>query len=174
MLGRAVRNVALIAVLALMLPAVAQAQNIYFGGGALIPVSDLEDVADTGIMGIGGILFDVGESGFAVGAEGMYGTSSGADSGPDINVYSAMGFVEYDFGSEGSVAPYIFGGAGVLGGEEDVSDGESETDFGYMGGAGLGVPLSDRVSLFFEGRYMGSDAIDLIGAIAGLSIGLGG
>lgn len=180
MLGRAFRNVTLIAALAMTLPATVQAQSLYVGGGVLIPISDFEDDADAGFMGIGGISFDIGDSGFAVGAEGMYGPGSGADDGPDIDVYSAMGWLLYGFGEEGSVAPYIFGGAGILGcnadssGPTPASCTDDDTNFGYQGGAGLDVPLSDRVNLFFEGRYMGSTDIDIIGALAGLSIGLGG
>jgi len=173
MLGRAFRNVALVAALALIAPAGLQAQtSIYFAGGTLIPISDFGDVADPGLMGIGGIGIGIGDTDFTVGAEGMYSPGNGSGTEPDVNLYSAMGWLEYEFGDDGSVSPYIFGGAGIIGGSED--GGNSDTEFGYQAGGGLAFPVGGSTSLFVEGRYMGSDSLDLIGLLAGLSIGLGG
>lgn len=178
MMGRTIRNVALAAAVALAVPATGHAQSIYFGAGGLFGVGDFGDATDPGFMGVAGLSFDLGDSGASVGAEGMYGTAGGIDDGPDATLYSAMGYLLYGFGDGETVSPYIFGGAGLLGVDVDDSgtgSGGSETEFGYQAGVGLDIPLGgDNVGLFVEGRYMGSSDVDLIGALAGVGISLGG
>ena len=168
-------------VFAVAAPAAVQAQSVYVGGGGLFGVGDFGDLTDPGFMGIAGLSFDLGESGASVGVEGSYGQANGADIGdvealPDVNVYSAMGYILYGFGDGEAIAPYVFGGAGLLGTDIDTTDtsADGETEFGWQGGVGLDIPVGDRVGIFVEGRYMGSSDIDMLGLLAGLGIGLGG
>ena len=83
MLGRAMRNAALVAVLAFAVPAAVQAQaTIYAGGGVATGVGDTGDATDAGWLALAGVVVGVGEGGIGIGAEGLYGSLSGADSGP--------------------------------------------------------------------------------------------
>lgn len=178
MLGRVMRNVALLSALALAVPTLAQAQaSIYVGPGVLLPVGDFGDVADAGWMAVGGFFVPVGSGNIAVGAEGFYGSASGVDDGPSTDVYGALGTIGLAFGEAGSVRPFVFGGAGIIGADVDLGETEvdaSDTSFGYEAGAGLSIPAGERFGIFIEGRYMGSSDLDMLGVVAGVGIGLGG
>lgn len=171
------------ALLAFAFPATLGAQSIYVSGGVTFPTSDYGDISDTGWMAAGGVLFPVGPAGLSIGAEGFYGQNSAVDEGSEIGLddpklYGGMGIVVYTFQTRSSIEPYVFGGAGIMAlklgafGESDT-----ESGFGYQFGAGLGFPLSPKVSLYGEGRYMGGDISDatvgLFGIFAGLTFGLG-
>ncbi len=177
MLGRVIRLSTLVAVLGLTVPATAQAQPIlYFGGAVFTGTGDFGDFTDAGFAGLAGLLFPVSDSPVSVGGEGLIGSFGGVSEGPSVTVYSVMAIVDVTFGTEGSARPYVFAGAGMLGFDVDTGttgiDG-SETKFGYQGGAGLAIPTSDRVSIWFEGRYLGSEDVKAFGAGAGLGIALG-
>lgn len=55
----------------------------------------------------------------------------------------------YDFPSQSSFRPYVIGGVGAYHGR---AGGESDTNFGLNGGAGINIPLSG-FSTFVEARY---------------------
>ncbi len=169
------------ALLAFAFPATLGAQSIYVSAGITFPTSDYGDIADTGWMGAGGVLFPVGPAGLAIGAEGFYGQNSSVDELDYLDspkLYGGMGIVVYSFQTAGSIEPYVFGGAGLMA-LRLSGEGESDTEsgFGYQFGAGLGFALSENVSLYGEGRYMGASINDgtvgLFGIFAGLSFGLG-
>lgn len=177
------RNVMLAAaaVFALAIPVTLDAQTIYVSAGVTFPSSDYGDATDTGWMGAGGVLFDIGTPGLSIGGEGFYG-QNGLKSefeGDDPKLYGAMAIVDYDFQMDGSITPYVFGGLGLM-----VLDagGETESGFGYQVGAGAAYPLSPTVSLYGEGRYMGGSispevgddvTVGLFGVLAGVAFQLG-
>jgi opacity protein-like surface antigen len=159
-------SVAAAALIALSVPSAANAQ-FYISGGATFPSGDFGDYAKTGWQIAGGYLFDLGTEGLSVGIDGFYGenkhdvgeeTSPGLESDSKTNPYGIMGVVLYEFGLDGSVQPYAFGGLGWLAhkfsGEifgEDVS--ETDSGFGWQLGAGVAFPVSQSIALYGEGRY---------------------
>lgn len=171
------KSVFLLAAVALMGFAVpAQSQTtLYIAGGASFPTGDFGEYADTGWMGAVGAIFGLGDSGFGVGGEFFYGQNNHSVEDFDLNSktspYGAMAIVDYAFGEPGTVRPYVFGGLGVLVHRfsADGFDSESESQFGYQFGAGVGLPMG----LFFEGRYMGSEDTNYFAALAGWAFGLG-
>jgi Outer membrane protein beta-barrel domain len=166
--------------LALTVPLTAQAQSFFVSGGAAFPNGDFGDVVDTGWLVVGGVTFDVGESGLWAGVEGSYGRHSTDIDGFNAKPYGVMGFLGYSFPTEGNVDPYFFGGAGLQGVSVSFPVGPSDSDsaFGYQFGGGLvfGNP-ANSVRPYVEGRYQGSsdDSVDLnfIGVLLGLTISAG-
>lgn len=164
----------------LMVPSGLVAQNIFVGGGLSLPTGEFGDYADTGWLGVAGMLFPVGDAGLHFGFEGFYGQNNHTDvDGDKTNVSGLMGVIEYDFGDPDAVGFYIFGGAGWMrhkfttdtaGGDASATD----NNFGYEGGAGVGVPVGGSTSVWVEGRYMGSSGTNFVGIMAGLSFGLSG
>jgi hypothetical protein len=171
-----------VALVAFAFPATLGAQSLYISGGATFPTGDFGDYADTGWMIAGGILFnDIATGGLSLGAEGFYGENKHGGDGK-TNPYGAMGIAVFNFPTDGSLAPYVFGGAGWLahkysaGGSEFDID-ETTSSFGYQFGAGIGFAVSEKVSIYGEGRYMAgtgdNSGTKFLGAFAGLTFGLG-
>jgi hypothetical protein len=164
-------------VLMLALPAATAAQSIYAGVGASIPVGDFGDYADTGWLAVAGFLVPIGDGPIQVGAEGFYGQNNHSDvEGDKTNPYGVMGTLMFDAGADGSIGPYFFGGAGLLVhkfGTDAPEGGDSESQFGYQAGAGLDIPFGESVGGWVEARYMGSKDTNLVGFLAGLSVGIG-
>jgi opacity protein-like surface antigen len=165
------------AALFLMVPSSLFAQSIFVGGGATFPTGEFGDYADTGWIGVAGVLFPVGEGGLNVGVEGFYGQNNHNDvDGDKTNPYGAMAILEYDIGDDEGVGAYLFGGAGLLVhkfGTDATEGGGSETNFGYEAGAGVSFPLGGSTSLWAEGRYMGASGTNFFGILAGLGFGIG-
>jgi opacity protein-like surface antigen len=169
-------------VVALFAAQQASAQTIiYLGGGATFPMGDFGDFANTGWQAVGGVLVPVGPAGLSVGAEGFYGQNNhkegeiGFLENSKTTPYGAMGVVSYGFQTSGKLTPYVFGGLGVLVHKfsaEGIS--QSETQFGYEGGAGIDFALSPKLGIWIEGRYMGSSDTQFIAADAGLAFAVGG
>ncbi len=160
------------------LPATTQAQSafIWAGAGVTFPIGDYGDLTDTGWLGTAGIGINVGESGAAVFGEAVYGQNSIVDISPgvdegDAKLYGALGGVMYRVGDPATVGPYGFAGAGLL--VIDPTEGDSESEFGYELGVGLDIPLGGNFGVWVEGRYMGSDSVDIFGILAGFGVGLG-
>lgn len=187
------QSVLVAAALALATPAGMHAQSLYISGGAGFPTGDFGDLTDTGWQIAGGIMFaDIGTPGLSLGVDGSYGQNSikdvtiiGFDVEGNIKTYGIMGIALYSFANESGIEPYLFGGAGWLGadgyirasgGGETESESGSESSFGYQLGAGLGYSLSEKVSIYGEGRYTGGtgDLSDIkwISALAGLSFAI--
>jgi len=170
------KSVFLLATVALMgfaIPAQAQT-TLYVAGGVTFPTGDFGSYTETGWMAAAGALFGLGESGFGVGGEVFYGQNSHSvldiDLDSKTSPYGVMAIADYAFGQPGAIRPYVFGGLGLLVhrfSEEGFS--ESESQFGYQFGAGVGLPMG----LFFEGRYMGSEDTNYFGVLAGWAFGLG-
>ena len=170
---RSVLILAAFAFLAFAVPAQAQT-TLYIGAGASFPTGDFGDYADTGWMGVGGAVFGLGDSGFGVGGEVFYGQNNHAVEGVDLNSkttpYGIMAIADYSFGSPDGLQPYLFGGLGLLvrRSSADGFESDSESQFGYQFGAGLGF----NFGLFIEGRYMGSEDTQYFGALAGWAFDL--
>ena len=190
--------------LALASPISAQAQSIFLSGGASFsssfeltdPTETVEPDIDTGWLAAGGLLFDIGESGFWAGIEGFYGRSTGPDQSglSDITLkpLGVMGFLGYSFPTTGNVDPYVFGGAGLSSVKiEFTEDGdaidETASGFGFEFGGGLtfGSPTS-KIRPYIEGRYIsmtgdidlpGDPSVDvdnkIISALFGIVINVG-
>ncbi|MDH3734985.1 MAG: porin family protein [Gemmatimonadota bacterium] len=171
-------------VLTLGLSTAASAQSVYVGGGLNVPTGDLKDVADVGSgwMGVLGVLFPFGEdSPASFGVEGGYGKTgksklSGAE---DVNasLYTVLGMLEFSFLPDGTVHPFVYGGAGIAGSSlsEEVSALELEktkSGFGYAFGAGLGFDLSESVGIWVDGRYVGSSDVKFWAILAGFGFDL--
>ena len=150
--------------------------RLYVGGGGSFPTGDFSEYADTGWQFFGGVLFPVGPDGLRVGIEGNYGENKVQDDVLDAktNPYGAMGVVTYDFQTSGSMAPYVYGGLGLLVNRfsSDLLT-RSESQFGYQLGAGLAFGLGTS-ALFLEGRYTGASNTPFFGLNGGFAFAVGG
>jgi opacity protein-like surface antigen len=179
---RSVLILAAFAFLAFAIPAQAQT-TLYIGAGGSFPTGDFADYANTGWMGVGGVVFGLGDGGFGVGGEVFYGQNNhGTDEfelDSKTTPYGIMAIADYTFGSPDGLQPYVFGGAGLMVHKfsGDGFESDSESGFGYQFGAGL----SFNFGLFIEGRYMGSsnmgegdfaEATTYFGALAGWAFSL--
>jgi len=169
-----------VALFAINQTASAQGIYVFVGGAGTFPTSDFGDYAKTGWMAFGGVGVDVGPQGLSVGADLFYGQNNheGTDilEGEKTTPYGAMGYVSYGFQTAGKITPYVFGGAGVLIHKFSATgvDSESETQFGYEGGVGVDFMVAPKISIFGEGRYIGSKDTQFFFAGAGLSFMVGG
>lgn len=151
----------------------AQGPYVFFGGGANLPMGDFKDGAKTGWIAQGGIGVDIAKvKGLWVEAEGWYGSNSGKETLPKTTLWAALGGVGYNFTPDKKVSPYIVGAAGILSGKAE--GGESDSQFGYSGGAGLGYNASDRFHIWVEGRFLGNKNVTMIPITAGVTITFGG
>jgi len=187
--GRIV-TLAAAAVIALAAPLTLDAQTLYISGGATFPTGDFGNYAETGWMAAGGILFDdIGTAGVSLGIDGFYGenkhkTDDGGSTGSGdskTNPYGIMGIAQYSFGTGGSILPYVFGGLGWMAHKYTadplgVDVDETVSGFGYQFGAGVGFGLSESITLYGEGRYLGGsgDVSDtkFFGLFGGLAFGI--
>jgi hypothetical protein len=152
---------------ALAVPAHAQGPYVFLGGGLSMPMSDTKDHVKSGWMVTGGIGKDIGTSGLFVEAEGFYGSNKVKGGGTgDVTFISGLGAVGYSFMRENKVRPYVLGGAGIL----SSKNGASESQFAYSGAAGLGIRASEKINVWFEGRYLATKDVTLIPILAGVTI----
>lgn len=180
MIRRAIVTSTAVLFLALALPFTANAQSVFVLGGLSAPTGDYSDIADTGWLAAGGVTFPIGEAGLWAGAEGLYGQNSFSSDLVDENfkIFSAMGILGYDIPTQSTVSPYIFGGAGVM----TLSNGDSESGFGWQLGGGVGFDTGGNVNPFIEGRFQSASigdepndlTVSVFGIEAGVSIGLSG
>ena len=152
--------------------------SLYISGGATFPTSDYGDYANTGWMAAGGVMFGVGPSGLSVGADLFYGQNNHKDElslfeGEKTSQYGAMGVLLYAFDTAG-VQPYVFGGLGALVHRfsADNIDSESDTQFGYQLGAGVGFPIGASSQIYAEGRYVGSEDTKYFALLGGFAFWL--
>jgi hypothetical protein len=164
-------------------PSPSNAQTtLYISGGATFPIGAYAEFANTGWMAAGGVLFGVGSSGLGIGADLIYGQNNHDDlllESAKTSVYGAMAIVNYAFGSQGKIRPFVFGGLGVAGHRfsADGSESDTESDVAYQLGAGVDFPIGGTTSFYAEGRYLGSgNNVDtqLFAALLGLAFTLGG
>ena len=170
---------------ALALPLTANAQSIFLLAGPTIPVGDFGDFAELGFFGEAGFTVPVGENGLWTGVSGSHGQIQHDDElGTGFegfegrtDVIAAMALLGYDIPTEGSVSPYVWGGAGLLVHRfvPDVGDSESDSNFGYQFGAGLGFGGDDGgVNPFVEARFEGASGTNFVAAAVGVSFPVGG
>jgi len=172
---RSVLFLAAFAFLACAIPAQAQT-TLYIGAGGSFPTGDFGELSNTGWMGVGGVVFGLGDSGFGVGGEVFYGQNNTKDEFSPLygdsktSPYGIMAIADYEFGSLDGLQPYLFGGLGLMihRFSSDNFESDSESQFGYQFGAGL----SFNFGLFVEGRYMGSSDAQYFGALAGWAFSL--
>lgn len=174
MIRRAIVASAAVLFMALALPQEGQAQSIYVLAGLSAPTGDYGDFADTGWLAAGGVTFPVGQAGLWAGAEGLYSRNGHATLDDEsFKVFSAMGLLGYDIPTESSVSPFVFGGLGLM----SLSNGDSESGFGWQLGGGAAFEGESNITPFVEARYQSASIEDVtvsfFGLEAGVSIGLG-
>ena len=174
MIRRAIVTSTAVLFMALALPLTANAQSVYVLAGASLPTGDYGDFADTGWLGAVGVTFPVAEAGLWAGAEALYGQNgASAFDGESFKVFSAMGLLGYSIPTESNIAPYVWGGAGIM----SLSNGDSESGFGWQLGAGASLQGEGNVSPFAEARYQSASldggTLSFIGLEIGVSVGLG-
>jgi opacity protein-like surface antigen len=158
-----------------MLPAKADAQYVFLGGGATIAMGDFKDYAKTGWLATGGVGYDV-TSKVWVEAEAYYGQNSHSDvAGDKTKLLGFIGAVGYSFSPDKKVSPYVTAGAGMLQHKYVPATGDSESDskFAYTGAAGIGFNLNETVHLWIEGRFLGRKDTQLIPIMAGFTFSFG-
>ena len=150
--------------------AAAQARGV-LGIGIGVPVGDFADETIGGAQSGGGTalagvewLPRGGRLGVRVdGAYNRFCTSACDQVGGDLDVRyrflngNLNGLLEFPFGAEANLRPYLIAGVGIYnyrleGDDVPLGLDESETDFGVNGGLGLTYALG-RVGVFAEGRF---------------------
>lgn len=170
---------------ALAAPINTQAQSIFVLAGVSAPTGGFADYAKTGWLAAAGVTFPVGEDGLWAGVEGMYGINNHdvdapaeffVEDGDKTNLLGAMAILGYDIATEGNVNPYVWGGAGIQVHRfvPETGDSESESEFGYQFGAGVGFGSDDSSARpFVEVRYQGAKESKIIAGEVGVSFSVG-
>jgi hypothetical protein len=153
-----------------VMPGVAAAQDgkpVSFGvmGGLSLPMGNLGDAYDSGYNITGNVYLMPAGKRFSlrgdVGYESFGGQSIGTVASSDFSVLSVTGNILFPLGSnssEGSMRPYLIGGAGIYRGSSDItitglgSESVSSTDLGIAVGGGIEFKLSGFTT-FAEARF---------------------
>lgn len=146
-----------------------RALSVGLGGGGTVPVGDFANDVKTGWNGIAYFQYQpVAEGPWAVRAEAQYSSAKytdnflndvGATAGEDLtnNVLYVGASALYHMGSGSGVRPYFVGGLGLyeltarLTDQSGISTSDSETGFGFNGGAG--IRFGGAVGFFIEARF---------------------
>lgn len=88
-----------------------------------------------------------------------------AFAGAGTESYSLLANVYYDIPTQTAVTPYVGVGAGVGFIENDFVYGpatfqDDDTAFVYQGILGASVPLTERIDVFIDGRYLTATGVD--------------
>lgn len=181
--------IATLAILSFTLPNQASAQGVFLGAGATFPSGDYGDYADTGWITEAGVSFPLGEQGFFIFADGLYGSNNHSDyEGDKTNLLGGFAGVERAFMNEDGAGPFIFAEIGFLRhsfkSDDYPEDEEDDTGLAFGGGAGYGIPLGESLSgwilgRYIRGQYSGDEGYEdwntaVFGIMAGVSIALGG
>ncbi|MGB3455237.1 MAG: outer membrane beta-barrel protein [Litorimonas sp.] len=88
-----------------------------------------------------------------------------AFAGSGTESYSLLANVYYDFPTQSAITSYIGAGAGIGFLENDFVYGpavfeDDDTAFVYQGIIGASLPVTDRIDLFLDGRYLGASGVD--------------
>jgi hypothetical protein len=142
-------GLAVFGALAISQPAAAQV-DINVRGGAAVPTFDIADAADVGYAFGGGVGLWLSDR-LVARANVDFGSHSGADGGPDVNVnhyIAGLGYLLTDPASSFYIIVNL--GAGALNFDVDAEGVESLTNFAINAGAEIGTWLSDSISLFLS------------------------
>src|ERR1044071_7869998 len=171
------------AVATLLAASTANAQYVYFGGGANIPTGSFKDGVKTGWIVSAGVGADVGKKGLWVEAEGWYGTNKWKNSGTygdlgKTNLFSGLGVVGWTFMPDKGVSPYLAAGLGFLHASNKPESGTSvsSTKFAYTGAGGIEFKSGSSTHLFVEVRYLAgtsSGYAKMLPITAGVSVQVG-
>lgn len=176
-------TIAIVLALALAIPTSASAQASFLVGGAVtVPTQDFGDVANTGWMGFGGLLFPVGEGQFSAGVEGYYGRNGHEAEGNRTDLYGAMALGSVAMGEpDAPTQGFVFGGLGSMTQSfksEDFPEAEdSETSLAAQVGAGASFALGGVNALLTASATQGMFTLNqttLFAVAAGLQIPFGG
>lgn len=175
--------IALVLALVMAIPSSASAQASFLIGGAVtVPTQDFGDVANTGWMGFGGLLFPVGEGRFSAGVEGYYGRNSHETEGDRTDLYGALALGSVAMGEpDAPTQGFVFGGLGSMTRSDEFEafpDLEaSETSLAAQVGAGASFALGGVNALLTASATQGMFTLNqttLFAVAAGLQIPFGG
>jgi hypothetical protein len=171
------------AVAVLVTASSSQAQYVFLGGGATIPMSEYKDFAKTGWMATAGVGTDIGDKGLWVEAQGYYGSNKHKAPATDekTDLLGGFGAVGYSFMPGKSVRPWVMGGVGFLShrfkDSTTPANNESESSFAWEAGAGLGFKAGAKANIWVGGQYMsGTSNISgtkFLALLAGVTINFG-
>ncbi len=153
----------------------ANAQYVFVGGGASIPIGDFKDAGGkTGWAVQTGVGYDIGSKGLFVEAEGFYGSHGYSDSDAKTKPLTVLGAVGYSFMPGKKVSPYVIAGAGIMSVKNSVGgESHTESEFAYSGAAGLGFNLNPTVHMWIEGRLLGTKDAKMIPVMLGFTFNFG-
>ncbi len=135
----------------------AQAQSfvVGFGGGAVIPQGDLADVANTGWHGAA-MAWYILPSNLGFRADALYAQVPGDEAALGVDgkfkLFAGVGNVSYMIKGSKSITPYLIGSLGYF--SVKFEDGDSESDLGFGGGAGILINVGPKMKIAIEGRYI--------------------
>lgn len=131
----------------------APVKPISFGAfaGASLPTGDFGKAVKTGytVGGLVGYKTAALPVGFRLDA--AYSGFSGKSPVPNGRLITVNGDVVYDLPVQSSLRPYVLAGVGMVNAKSKGA-GDSETAFGFNGGAGINLALSG-FDTFLEARY---------------------
>jgi OOP family OmpA-OmpF porin len=103
--------------------------------------------------------------------QGMSGASG------DVDAFTAMGNILYDFQGFGKIKPYLGGGIGLarvrFDGVRPVGGGQindHDLAFAYQGIAGLSYAINNTFEVFGDYRYLGTSDLDFQEAVSGSTV----
>lgn len=146
-----------------------RALSVGIGGGGTVPVGDFANDVKTGWNGLAFFQYQpAGEGPWAVRAEAQYSRAKytddflnyvGASAGDDLSnkVLYVGASALYQLSDGSGVRPYLIGGLGLyeltatLKDQGGVSTSDSESGFGFNGGAG--IRFGGAVGFFIEARF---------------------
>lgn len=145
------------AVLSLAVVAPVHAQSVYVSAGLSSPSGDdLEDL-NTGWLAAAGATFGIGENGLWAGLDAAFGQNNvdeAVATDASVKPWSIMGVLGFSPETAGSVDPFVWAGAGIMGASLSGTDDEVDAGFGWQAGAGVAFGSPDsNVRPYVEGRY---------------------
>jgi opacity protein-like surface antigen len=164
--------------------------SIGIGGGVSVPLSDANNVYETGFNGQGFVRFNLHQLPIQPRVDFTFSTFDMKDSKlhtPGASgtgqVFAGLANVQFNFMHSGPVRPYIVAGLGAYSSKTDISGipnesgSSSSTDFGVNAGGGFVFKLGSAVSGYVEGRidnvytdggFVSTDQVKMIPVTFGL------
>jgi len=118
--------------------------------GAAVPMGDFADAAKMGFSVGGNVGYTVAGLPVRFRLDGEYNQYSKKNSIGGGRLFSVTGNVVYDLPVQSAFRPYVLAGAGLYNVKPKGFD--AENAFGFVGGAGVSIPLSG-FDTYLEARY---------------------
>jgi hypothetical protein len=158
--------------------ATASAQaTISVAGGMTFPTGAFNTGHKPGWLAHAGVDVPLGESMFAAGVDGFYGSNSWDPSGGKTNLYGGVAHLSVAPGS--ATGPQVFGLAGLMREQAKPDAGTSVSQSGFAAGGGVGMPfplgsIGGMVEAYFISAFGNLSGTHFFGVDVGVGFPIGG